>query len=134
MSDVAIQKALEIHLSGFQSQNVAWENIEFNPVDGTSYLRPVFMPSEPSQASLGTSGLNRKIGIFQVSVVHPLMDGSGPAAAKADAIVNHFKRGTTLTQDGLNIRIAKAWRGPGLTQGKWYTIPVSVSWYAYATN
>lgn len=126
--------ALDSHLDAYQSTDVAWENADYKPIVGTPYLKPRFLPAEPEQAALGSTGSNRLGGIYQVSVIHPIGGGSAAAKAQADAIVSQFKRGTQLTRDDLTIRVDRAWQGPAMDSEAWYTIPVSIRWFVYAPN
>jgi hypothetical protein len=130
----AIRSALDVALSGYQASNVAWENSEFEPTVGTSWLRPTFMPAEPEQADLGDSGRNRLTGIYQVSVFAPTGEGAGEAESKAEDLVTYFKRGKTFVSGGVTVRVRRAWRSAAAQEADWYHVPVSVMWFAYAAN
>lgn len=129
-----IQAALDGKLKVYQSSNVAWENAGYTPVIGTAYLEPLFMPGQPTPAGLGSSAKNRHVGIYQINVYQPLGSGAGDGVAIADALVSFFKRGTIITQNGINVRCRQSWREKAQPEGSWYVIPVSVLWWADAAN
>lgn len=133
----AIQAALDAKLATFataQSLSVAWQNIEFDPVAGSPWVRPSMLPGEPYQAALGESGENRCVGVYQVSVFYPAGNGSGTARAMVDTLITAFKRGTRLTYGGYTVEIKKAYPNPPLQEMQWYHIPVTIQWKCFATN
>jgi hypothetical protein len=130
----AIHGIINAYLNLVQATNVAYENAEYEPESGTGYLRETLLPAEPEQAELGTDGRNRLTGIYQISVFEEVGKGSGDAETKAETLIAAFKRGTTLTANGLTVRIDKAWRSPAIQEKDWYHVPVSVRWFAYAAN
>ena len=135
MSFDAVRTALDTLMAATFVANVAYENAEYTPTVGTDWKRVTFLPTEPTQASLGTNGHNRLMGIYQVSVFAEV--GKGPKAAEdaAELVITAFKRGTSLTAvGGVTTRIERAWRGPAIQESDWYHVPVSVSWFAYAAN
>lgn len=110
--------ALETHLAAFvtadagnETWSVEWPNREFRqPSDGTPYMRPVDLPVSERAAALGADAKNDVRGIFQVTIFVPAGGGKGRATRAADRLTNHFKRGTTLTQNTVNVRIIAAER------------------------
>ena len=86
------------------SMPVAWPNVSYDP-PATGYLRVSHLPNETDQVTLGASGQNRHTGILQVSVMWPKGDGSIDPLEVAAQVVAHFKRGTSFTQNSVDIRI-----------------------------
>jgi hypothetical protein len=129
-----VHSLLNQQLATVQATNVAYENAEYEPTIGTGYLRETLLPAESEQAELGTDGRNRLTGIYQISVFEEVGKGSGAAETKAETLMEAFKRGITLTANGLTVRVDKAWRSPAIQESDWYHVPVSVSWFAYAAN
>lgn len=135
MSFDAVRIALDTAMAAAFVSDVAYENMEYEPRVGTDWKRVTFMPAEPTQATLGTAGQNRLVGIYQVSVFAEV--GKGPKAAEdaAKLVIAAFKRGTSLTAvSGVITRIERAWRGVAVQEKDWYHVPVSIRWFAYAAN
>lgn len=107
---------------------VAWENIDYRQSSTTLYLRATFLPADTVQACFGDDGKDLHNGIFQVDVFIP--DGDGRSTLPDD-IADHFKRGTVLTQNGVNVRIRNTSIGAGLKDENFYIVPVTVSWQAF---
>jgi hypothetical protein len=113
------------------SAPIAWPNTVFKPTKGTLYLRANNLPAATEQAGLGTSGIDAHIGIYQVDVFAPLGKGRGTAEAKADAIANHFKRGTDLSYNGVAVRLGNVSRNAGITEDDRFVISVSINYMAH---
>lgn len=89
---------------------IAWENTKYTPVTGTPYLVPTLMMAEPSQATLGTDGLNQEMGIYQITIMnYPVDKGVGAQLGMAGKLKTRFKRGTILTYNDVQVRIRKAY-------------------------
>lgn len=131
----AIRAAFVTKLQAFPSlPSVAWENFAFTPVNGASYLKPALLPGEPSQAEIGVNGINRHVGVYQISVFAP--SGSGIAAINTlvDSLCDHFKRGTVVAYTGTNVTISKAYAGPVLQETDWQQVPISILYRADVPN
>jgi len=130
-----IAAALDTKLSTLAgSWPIAWENVEYRPTALVSHLRPTFLPASARQADLGSAGRNFLTGVYQVDIFTPTGPGRAVAIAKADAVVTHFKRGTSLTSGGYPVTCVRAVAAPGRVDGAWYIVSVSVYWRAYADN
>ena len=122
-----IRAALTAHLASMADlPEVAWENVGFTPTTGTPYLKPEILWSESFQSEIGTDGANRESGIYQITCSYPPGEGSGPLNAMLGKIRDRFKRGTTLTYNGLTVKIRKVYPGPGGI--------ISIAFYCTAPN
>ena len=110
------------------SPPIAWPNVEYKPSASTAYLRANFLPSDTLQVSLGANGKDETIGIFQVDAVIPA--GSGRTTLP-DSIADHFSRGSTVSYNGVNVRIRSVSVGPAISEGAWYFVPVSINFQTY---
>jgi hypothetical protein len=127
-----ISGALDLHLSTMAGlPDVAWENLDYQPVQGVSYLRPTHIPASTNQAALGNSGEDRHDGIYQVDVIAEAGKGKGAAYTLADQVADHFARGTDLTYNGLTVTIRNTPRLTGRTSNGWFIVPVEVQYFAY---
>lgn len=116
-----MQAALDSHLDAMDSTPIAWPNINYKPT-GT-YLRPSFLPGTTQQSSLGASGKDETIVLYQIDVV---MKRNKGRSTLPDTIADHFKRGTIVTHNGLKMRVRSASIGPSINDGDWVFVPVTV--------
>jgi len=108
--------------------DIAWPNINYKPKAGTAYLTCFMLPGAFNQASMGATGKDVQVGIFQINVFIPAGDGRSQLP---DAVADHFKRGTVLSYNGTDIRIRAASIGPAGVDGAWYIVPVSINYQTY---
>lgn len=130
LSALVLSPALEIE----------WPNVGFKPPldergDPAPYLRASHLPGEPNQITLGSTGQNRHVGVFQVDVMWPEGEGIVAPGRIADAIVAHFKRGTDMTSGAALVRVIKPpSRAPAISVPPRVQIPVSIRYQVDAAN
>ena len=132
---LAIHNALNSHLKDYVDLNggaVAWEGVNYTPAAGIPYLKAFCLPGSVVPKGLGQDGFLQCSGIFQIDCVFPLGGGHGPAKTKAEDVASWFRRGLQLIADDPNLRIRQSQVGPGIPDGGWYTVPVTVNWIAYS--
>lgn len=106
MAILNIKKALEKHLATMSALSTAYEGVSFTPTPGTAYQRCYVVPRRPENPTLGDS-YYREVGEFQIFLAYPSNKGSGEVLARAELVQQHFARGTTLTEGGLEINILR---------------------------
>jgi len=133
--DSTIRAAFVARLNTFPSlPSVAWENVPFTPVNGVPYIKPFLLPGEPSQAEMGTLGANRHVGVYQISIYYPASTGTLGLGTLRDALIDHFRRGTPLVRSGVNISIQRAYAGPMMQETDWVFVPITIQYFALASN
>jgi len=127
MALVEIRTALETKLNALTpTLATAWESVPFTPVVGTAYQQVNLMIADTLNPTLGGTHYRIK-GFMQVLLCYPPNAGATTAATSADLLVNHFKRGTSLTSGGITVIIDKTPSiAPALIDGVLYKIPVSI--------
>ena len=127
MALVEIRTALEEKLNLLTpSIATAWENVPFVPVTGTAYQQINLMISDTINPTLGDSHYRIK-GFMQVLLNYPANTGAKAASTRADLLVNHFKRSTSLSNGGITVIIDKTPSiAPAIINGDRYKIPVSI--------
>lgn len=127
MALVEIRTALETKLNALTpTLATAWESVPFTPVVGTAYQQVNLMIADTLNPTLGGTHYRIK-GFMQVLLCYPPNSGAKTAATRADLLVNHFKRGTSLTSSGITVIIDKTPSiAPALIDGVLYKIPVSI--------
>ena len=129
-----ISSALDSRLDTLTGQTpIAWENTAYIPVKDTLYLRPTILPALTIQAGLGTSGLDEYVGIYQIDIFAPAGKGRGEAEIKADAVADHFKRGTDLSKNGKTVRLGDVSRNSGIKDEDRFIISISINYMAHVT-
>lgn len=145
MSAIAdIRNALEAHVSNIvgvpSTPSVAaandWENVLFTPdVDPVpvGFFRIRFAPTSRRPTDITATGVKRYDGLFLIDVFWPSNEGPNAADEKADAIIDAYDAGGTLTSNGVNVRLEYAERRAGaIFDPPWYQVPVSIKWKAFA--
>lgn len=98
-------------------------------VTGTSeFVRTTLIPARPNQLTIGASGVDELIGLYQIDLYYPTASGHVVPSQKADLIVQAFPRNTTFnTASGL-LRVKQCWVDGARSLDKWYVVSVTVSW------
>ncbi len=127
MSQIIVRRALENHLRALlPPMPIAFENVMFTPSPGISYQRINLLPNTPDNSIQGQATYFER-GLLQITVC--VMYGSGPSAveAQAQAIRQHYKRGTSLLDEGLTTLITDTPRvATGYKDGDRWCVPISI--------
>ncbi len=110
---------------------VAWMNQQYEPEPGTLFLRETLLPADVYQVEQGESGRDLYSGIYQVAVFSPSDEGKNAAIVQADAIADHFSRGTILTYNSIRVRITRASLGASNNDRLWWIVPVNIRYQSY---
>lgn len=132
MTNPAVRKALESRLAAMTPAiDTAWQNRKFEPVPGQAYQEPVLMLGTPENPAYGE--YYREVGVFQVALMYPQGKGPADADARAAAIRDWFKRGTTITVDGIDVVVQRTPAiAAGYADGDRWRVPVSIPFFASA--
>jgi len=112
---------------------MAYDNIKYQSVPGTPYLRVSHHPVDTTPLTLGSHGVMETVGIMILGLNYPAGSGSGAALSKADSLSLSFLPGSSLAAGSGSIIIDKTTLGskqPGVTPD-WFTYPVTVYYKAY---
>lgn len=131
-----IQAALDVSLNTVAGAiPVAWQypgaRGPYEPVTGTTYLRPTLLSGDTAQAELGTNGKDEHLGIYQVDIIAPLNATKKSILDLADDIADTFKRGSIHTYNGVNVRVRSASVGTGTRDGAWFFLPINISYFVF---
>ena len=112
MSVLKTERALIKHLNTLTpSLPTAYEGASFTPTSAT-YQRIQFRISPPDDPVLGTGYYRERIEM-QIFVNTASNKGTGEALSRAELLRQHFKKSTTLTEDGMLIHILETPRIAG---------------------
>ena len=128
-SDIA--SALDANLDAM-GEVVAWENRHFTPAtDGSLHLRQYNLPATTVLADLGRDGQDYRTGIYQIDVVGITGKGKAAIYALADQVADQFRRGTSLTYNGVVVRVTSVERSALVIEEKFAFIPLSIEYETY---
>jgi hypothetical protein len=127
---VALHSALESHLASMPSVlPTQFENVSFNPVDGTPYQRVNIVLADPFNPEMGI--FSQDNGYMQVTLLYPVDDGKGDALAMAQAISDWFPRGLSLSASGVTVTVERtASIKPGYIELARFALPVQMRFYS----
>lgn len=90
---------------------VVWENMQHSN-DDQLYLAQYMLSFDTAAGSLGDSGLDESIGVYQVNVYSKKDIGPRPADKLADEIADAFKVRSSVSHNGVSSRITSVFRNP----------------------
>ena len=154
-----IRAALETTLNSVVDiPSVGWENAQFSPTTGQSYLKPRLIPTRREPAVRGINPQMFYQGIFRIECYVP--EGNGPAAGDdlADKIIDALEATSSIYYNNVtdalltqseafivlqsgarvlldevtHVSIRYAEREMAEIDGPFYMIPVNIGWYIYS--
>lgn len=126
----ALETALAANAGGI---DIAYENVPYEPVEGTPYQAAYMLFAEPENIEVGPAYKER--GIFQVNLFYPTNAGPGAAEARADSIRDTFYKDAAFVADGVTVQIERTPEiGPGRVEEDRYFKPVKVRFYAHVRS
>ena len=84
--------------------STSYESTSFTPVAGQPYQYVQLVPQTPENTVIDAP-FYREQGEFQIFLAYPSNKGTGDILKRAQAVREHFKRGTNLVRNGLTILI-----------------------------
>jgi hypothetical protein len=134
MSDTRIRQCFEARLALMPTLATAYENAAFTPVTGTPYQKVNLLPAQPDNITLG-DGYYKEQGVFQITLCYPNNGGPAAAEARAELVVQHFKRATRMTKDGQTVLVTRTpGIAPAFVAGDRYCIPISIFYQSEIFN
>lgn len=134
MSNKLVRRAIETELAAWASGEgipVAWENTQFEPEVGQTFLRAFLLPAPTESQTL--EGEHRAyLGFYQVSIYVPINEGAGAAEAIVDELDSLFPNNERFPV-GLTFEvqvISPVRAGPAIQSGDWYLVPASFEYRA----
>lgn len=105
MSNKLIRKALEQRLAAMPAvPAIAYENVNFNSVEGTPFITVNFMFSAPDDVGFRDSPFIQN-GYLQLTLFYPVNQGPGAAESKAEDFRKWFARSFSFAVDGATVVI-----------------------------
>ena len=131
MSQKAIRAAIETALSDWAQgleYPVAWENSQFTPAAGQTWLRFSMLPANTRSDDL--SGDHRAYtGVVQIDVFMPSGTGPGAGAELVGELEALYPASTYLEGEGVSVLIQTPLSvGPAQADESWWVIPCSFTY------
>lgn len=116
---------------------VAFENVKYDPVVGTPYIRTRFIPIARRNIFLGQTPEGRPyrqryVGLFQLVLNYPDSEGSAATNATVNNIISVFDATKDISFEDVDLTISYSERMRGINEGPWYKTPVNINWYTYS--
>lgn len=103
MSRRKIRAALELAIASMAPAiDTVYENTSYTPTNGKPYQKVFLLMNQPSNPTFGDS-LKRYTGVLKVILCYPTNDGTANVTARAELIEALFKRGASITKDGVTV-------------------------------
>lgn len=132
MSFANIESALlNAYTGGSFGLSTAYDNVHFEPTEGTAWAEVSLIPAQPEPSSVGVHGIDMHTGVLQIALHYPPNSGRSAAVAKADAIASVFYAGAKFAYNSQDVVITSCGRSGGKTLGGWFTIIISINWWAH---
>jgi hypothetical protein len=132
MSTRDVHKALLVAAtSALGAIPVAHENAPYVPPVNAKWAQFFFLPNKASVSTLGSTGQDLVDGIAQITINYPQSTGTATADDDYETIRTSFPAGSHLTSGGQTVKIINCGRGPGALNGNWYSVFITISWFAW---
>jgi hypothetical protein len=130
-----IRVALESHLAALSTSmpEIAWPNVRFTPVTGTTYLRVEFIPVLRRPVVAGPDPEQRFSGLFYVTIYTPEEKGAAEGMGLADSLLSHFNGSGAIVTTNAVVRLEYSEAKMPLHDPPFYAIPIEIGWYAYTS-
>ena len=116
----------------------AWPNVAYTPTTGTAYVEPFLFIDPVQRAGIGSPGVRRSRGRFQINIHHALNIGPLPISQIAGRLMTYFEPSTKspIVEGSTTVRIGDPygqnslpWTREPVTDDPWQTKPVIVPWW-----
>lgn len=122
-----IQTALDARLESFTTDaSIAWPNVQFEPSEGSPWIRPSNLPNDPVAIGLRDDDNVRTQGFYQIDIFTPANEGPGSALSLADQIANHFRKGLQITSGNSAVKLGVPGQQPASPSGAWFRVAVLI--------
>lgn len=130
METLLVRRALEKQLKLIDPTfPTAYENVSFTTPSGP-YQRCKLVPGAPENPSIGDD-YYREVGQFIVFLCYPVNTGTADVLTKASNIRDHFQRGSTYSESGIQVRIEYTPQiAGGINVDDRYIVPVIIEYFA----
>lgn len=124
-----IQALLDNHLKTFTGlPALQLENTQQEYVTGKPFVRATLITPRPSRATVGVTGRDRLVGLYQIDVFTSLNVGASAKNALVDGLVAHFPRTLILNDGDVTLHMQMTWSETGGREQQFHASRVMVEW------
>ena len=128
-----IQRAFEQRLKTLSPlPPVAWQNTEYKPVEGGTWIRPTIVPVN-AELDILSGGMMHE-GFMQIDVYVPLGKGSAALNDICDQIYDHFRAQPYITSNDVIVYIGPIQNSAQRRDESWHTAYVQINYKCYEDN
>ncbi len=122
--------------SGLNSDDVAFENGEFDPESKSLWLAVYFMPATTESTSKSAESSDEDRGVLQVSVFARLNGDSFDNAqlAVVDEIRTIFKHNTVMVYNGQKVQTVDSTFSVGSESEAWFQRNISINYLTFSNK
>ena len=107
---------------------IAWENVDYEPVAGTSYVAFKIIPNAANFASLGLHPLTRSMGLVEINIYTAINSGTEPGNLLVDNAIAAFKDSSGRAWQSGGLRCRAGQFVSSLKEEEWYRHVVIVEY------
>ena len=133
-----IRSCLETHLdSTVGLPEISWDNVAFNPVENTPFIRAMFIPTSLRPEMRGYNPTQRYQGLFTLQVHAPENQGTKDSNDLVEILLDRFKATTDLsftnpiTSQTVYVGIEYAEPTLQIAEPPWFISPINIAWFSY---
>lgn len=115
---------------------IAYPDTKFTrPADNGPYLQASLFFATTATISIGDDDPNQILGFLQVEVVWPEGRGEQEASEVASQVIDHFSRGTVMTEGTTKVKVVQApYKMTVLKDPPYTRTPVTVRFESFASH
>jgi len=130
-----IREAFETSLDALRVSEslpeIAWENVEYDPQIGTSFITVDHIPTSKVAANRFQNPQFRYEGTFLVEVYCPKNVGPNTVDDICDTILQNFSEAGTIAGSNVTLTIRNSERVQSFVDNSWYIGTLNISYYLY---
>ena len=107
---------------------IAWENKIFDPAGKAIWAKVSHVPNQPEVASLGSRGIDRGTGFFQIDINVPEGTGDSVLRTWEDYARGYFIAGNALKRNAQTVVIISCGVSQGRIVENWYRKSITVAY------
>lgn len=123
-----ISAALDSRLNAF-GKTTAWQNKNFKPKTGQTYLKPELLPADSVNLTIEGLSAIEHLGVYQVDIVAPINKGKSEGLTLADGLASHYSN-VTVDYNGVKAVIKSISIGTARRDDSWYITPIFIEYRA----
>jgi len=128
-----IRIALENHLATMTPTPpaLAWPNVPYTRVPGTSFIQVEFIPVLRRPSVAGPDPEQRVSGLFYLTVCTAESQGAATGMGIVDSLITRFSGSTSIVAASVIVRLDYCEAKMPLHDPPFYAIPVEIGWHAF---